>query len=318
MNKSGYVAEATRIKVLEAVRELGYQPNLLARSLINQKSSFVYVIVPDVANPFYAELTKGVEMIAIREKYDIILSSAHRNELLEAKHLEAAKGRMADGVILVLPSMEEKKLAHYARQIPLVVVDRDVETDGVDTVFIDQLAGAQSAVKHLLDLGHRKIAYIAGDPSIQNNGLRHEGYCRSLESSNLKPEHEYFFQGDFTFESGCRAFTGYMAIPNERRPTALFAASDLMALGFMHNAYDHGVQIPRDISVVGFDDISMASIYSPSLTTVRHPYIAMGQVAMQHLLKKIAPNRTFEEAADLKNSLIIRNSTAPCTEKTGR
>lgn len=314
VNNSGYVADSTRSKVLLAIKKLGYQPNLLARSLVNSRSTTVYIIVPDIANPFYAELTRGVELVAISESYDIILSSAHRDEVLESNHLNEARGRMADGVILVLPIMSEEKLKHFAEQIPLVVIDRFIRDGFIDSIFINQVEGAKNGVDYLIELGHRTIAFISGESKILNSEFRFEGYKRSHEEHGLSINNKHIFKGDFSFASGCDAFEQYYELPDSNRPTAIFAASDLMALGFIHNAFKHGINVPRDVSIIGFDDISMASIYNPPLTTIRHPYIAMGQAAMQLLLRKLNPERIFNETIQLRNSLIIRDSVATLTK----
>lgn len=310
INNSGYVATETRRRVEAAIRELNYQPNLMARSLINRKSSFVYVIVPDISNPFYADLTKGVEHVAHRAGYNIILSNAYWKESVELAHIEAARGRMAEGIILVLPVLTEKKIIECANTIPLVVVDKHVRSRQIDSIFIEQDKGAREAVEHLLDLGHTRIGFLSGR-RIYNSLARQRGYEEALAARGIPRDPLLMLNGDFSFESGVEAFNTVMALPRNVRPTALFAASDLMALGFIQNAFRHHMRIPGDFSVVGFDDISISSITNPPLTTVRHPFIRMGEEAMRHLLHKLNSTDDFTVSDELVNTLIIRETTAP-------
>ena len=312
INNSGYVAEQTRALVEEAVKELDYRPNLLARGLINKKSSFILVVVPDIANPFYADLTKGVERVAQREGYSIILSNAYWNERLEIEQIEAARGRMAEGIILVLPRLSERKIARIQRDIPLVVVDRHVRSTNIDSIYINQELGASKAVEHLIELGHERIAFLSGGSKIYNSIARQHGYERVLSDHGIPVSPEMHLRGDFSFESGQRAFGKILEMPEKERPTALFAASDMMALGFMRSAFRHEFPIPDCISLVGFDDISLASVANPPLTTVRHPYIKMGEAAMKHMVRKLKPETYLPEGEPLRNSLIVRETTAGC------
>ncbi|ADK82543.1 LacI family DNA-binding transcriptional regulator [Sediminispirochaeta smaragdinae] len=309
INNSGYVSMQTRKKVEAAIKALNYQPNLLARSLINRKSSFVYVIVPDISNPFYADLTKGVERVAKSASYNIILSSAYWKETLECEHIEAARGRMAEGIILVLPKISEKKIAAYAKRIPLVVVDKHIRSKSIDKVYLYQNKGAFLAVEHLITLGHRRIAFLSGESHIYNSRSRQHGYEDALSHYGIPFDPALVLKGDFSFETGERAFQQIFDMAPQKRPTAIFAASDLMALGFMRNAFRYGVRIPDDISLVGFDDILLASITNPPLTTIRHPYREMGEEAMNHLLKKLNEGFQPSDRKPLVNQLIIRETT---------
>ena len=311
INDSGYVAEKTRKAVEAAISELNYQPNLLARSLINRKSSFVYVIVPDISNPFYADLTKGVERVARGAGYHIILSNGYWNEALEEEHIEAARGRMAEGVILVLPKLAEKRIRELNKRTPLVVVDKHVRSRDIDSVYIEQNDGAARAVEHLIELGHRRIAFLSGPRRIYNSIARHRGYAEALKRHGITPDPALVLRGDFTFESGQRAFEQILDLSPAERPTAVFAASDLVALGLMRSAFRHHFRIPQDLSLVGFDDITLSSIVNPPLTTVRHPFIKMGERAMKHLLGKLDPNAHPDDGERLVNTLVVRETTQP-------
>lgn len=326
MNSSGYVSAKTRQRVEEAVKALGYQPNLLARSLINRKSSFVYVIVPDIANPFYAELTRGVERIAREEGYSIILSNAHWDTKMECEHIEAARGRMAEGIILVLPMINEETIGRYARQLPLVVVDRFIHSPEIDRIYIPQEKGAERGVAYLIESGHSRIAFLSGPGEIHNSRVRQDGYEQALRQHGIAFDPDLILPGDFSFESGERALAiieSRSLLAGPGRITALFAASDMMAFGFMRSAFREGIRIPEDISLLGFDDISLASVTNPPLTTIRHPYREMGEEAMKHLLTKLgeggapggSPNESVGSGgpAGLVNTLIIRETTGSIT-----
>lgn len=312
INNSGYVAESTRELVEAAVKELDYRPNLLARGLINRKSSFILVVVPDIANPFYADLTKGVQKIARRHGYNIILSNGHWKEELEVEQVEAARGRMVEAIILVLPRMSERKISAFSKEIPLVVVDRHIRSSAIDTVYVDQERGARQAVEHLLELGHREIAFLSGGRGIYNSLARQRGYEGAMEDHGIEITDELYLQGDFSFESGQKAFDRIFAMRSEERPTALFAASDMMALGFMRSAFRHSFPIPDCISLVGFDDIFLSSVVNPPLTTVRHPYIKMGEDAMLRMVRKLQPEAEVRAEEPLENHLVIRETTTGC------
>jgi len=316
INHSGYVSEATREAVETAIADLNYRPNLAARSLINRRSSFVYTIVPDISNPFYADLTKGVEHVARKAGYHMILSNGHWNEALEEEHIEAAQGRMAEGVILVLPKLAEKRIAQFHRRIPLVVVDKHVRSRSIDSVYVEQDYGASLAVEHLIALGHRRIAFLSGPQRIYNSVARRHGYERALLGHGIQPDPALVLHGDFSFESGEAAFNVLLGMGADVRPSAVFAASDLMAMGLMRSAFRHSFRIPEDLSIVGFDDISLSSIINPPLTTVRHPFIRMGEVAMHRLLEKINPNAPRAEPKPLVNTLIVRETTGAPRSRT--
>lgn len=310
INNSGYVSEKTRARVEAVIKELNYRPNLMARGLINRKSTFVYVIVPDISNPFYADLTKGVEHVAHAAGYSIILSNAYWQQESEISHIEAARGRMAEGVILVLPTLSEQKILELSLTIPMVVVDKFIRTPKIDSIYIEQETGARQAVEHLISLGHRRIAFLSG-LQIHNNASRRRGYEQALGLHNIVVRKELIFSGNFTFDSGVVAFEKMLELPPQKRPTALFAASDLMALGFVRSAFSHGYDIPGDLSVVGFDDITISSVTNPALTTVRHPFIKMGEAAMIHLLGKLSPSEQSSAPPKLQNTLIVRETTGP-------
>lgn len=310
VNNSGPVSDGTRAAVEAAIDELGYRPNLFARGLINRKSSVILVIVPDIANPFFADLTKGVEWIARNAGYSIILGNSYWQQDREAEILESATGRMAEAVIMVLPQMAEDRIERFSRKMPLVVVDRQLRRAGVENVFIDQQAGAARAVDHLIELGHRDIAFLAGR-RIYNSRSRFRGFRESLEGHKLPVRRDLLLPGDFSFESGQRACERILAMPAASRPTALFAASDMMALGFMRSAFRHHYPIPEAISVVGFDDIFLASVVNPPLTTVRHPYVRMGEVAMKRMAAQLSGGPPPDPPADLVNELVVRETTAP-------
>jgi len=312
INNSGYVSEKTRAIVEKAIKDLDYRPNLFARGLINRKSSFILVVVPDISNPFYADLTKGIEHVAQQRGYSLILSNAYWNERLEMEQIQAANGQMVEGIILVLPKLSERKIAEIQRDIPLVVVDRHIRSSRIDSIYVNQEFGASRAVEHLIELGHRDIGFLSGGTRIYNSVARQRGYERALREHDIEPASELILTGDFSFESGQRAFEKIFSMPEDRRPTALFAASDMMALGFLRSAFRHEFPIPERISVVGFDDIFLASVVNPPLTTVRHPYVKMGEAAMKHMVRKLQPDADISNGESLENTLIVRETTAPC------
>ena len=309
VNNSGYVSEDTRRLVETAINEMGYKPNLMARSLINNKSEFISVIVPDIANPFFAELIKGTEGIARKYGYNIILSDTNWTESLEVDHIEGAMSRMADGIVIVAPKLSEKGLEFYNKNIPIVVVDRKLRTRDIPNIFVDNKNGAFAATQHLIELGHRKIAFISGPEGIVNTERRKKGFFSAFKKAGYETDMDLIFPGDFKFEGGKKVFEAIRQMEESKRPSAVFASNDLMALGVISGAIESGWSVPNDLSVVGFDDILLSSLVNPPLTTVSHPYVKMGERAIEELLIKLENIDGIKQDNKLENVLVRRKST---------
>jgi LacI family repressor for deo operon, udp, cdd, tsx, nupC, and nupG len=307
VNNKGNIAKSTRENVLQAIKKLNYKPNRLARSLVVQKSDFISVIVPDITNPFFAELVKGAENLTRKRGCNIILGDTEGEREHEKEYIEAAIGRMADGIILVAPRIDDALIYEVNELIPLVIVDRYVPNEDILQIYIDNLEGAFLAVEHLIELGHRRIGFLSGPKDVLNSLRREEGYRKALERHDIPYDPALTLKGDFYFQSGYTAFDSFYQL--NPPPTAIFASNDLMAFGLIQRANEQGVRIPDNLSIIGFDDIALSALINPPLTTIRHPMVEMGIRAVKLLFDQLGQREEKQIESTLQNTLIIRQST---------
>jgi LacI family transcriptional regulator len=309
LNGSGQVAERTRLRVTEAIAALGYQPNNVARSLVLKATHTIAVLLPDITNPFFPALVKGVQLAADEEGYAVLLGHTGGDPAKEESYFQVLRGQQVDGVLLVgLISAPESLKGLTGHGLPVVTLDRPVNVPGSATVRVDHKAGGRIATEHLLELGHRRIAHISGPKGLSVSQQRLDGYRRALSTHGVSFNDRLVAQGDFSEDGGYR---GVQELLRARtRFTALFAANDLSAIGAMTALREHGMNVPDEVSVVGFDDIHVASYTSPKLTTVRQPIYDMGRAAAKLLIdasrKKVSlkDNTTIFDA-----ELVVREST---------
>ncbi len=308
INEHPTVTPATRERVEIAVRELGYVPNAIAGSLRSRRSKTIGLIIPDVTNPFFSELALNVERSAAAAGYNVILGNSDNSADRQRHYLRALAVRRVDGIILV-PARETGPSFEF--EIPVVGVDREV--GGRPFVASDNRAGAKSAIEHLRRLGHQLIACVAGPKVLPNAQERRMGYedvaLPVLRSAGVDPA-AYIVSTDFSYDAGYAATRRLLEVAP--RPTAVFASSDQQAIGGLRAAADLGLAVPNDLSIVGFDDIPLANLVMPRLTTVRQPVAEIGVLAMRLLLDLVsgatAPRRRRHLLA---TSLQIRQSCAP-------
>ena len=312
INKKEYIAPGTKEKVLKAIRKLHYRPNKVARSLVVRKTNFIGLIVPDIANPFFGNLAKGAEGLARKRGYSLILGDTEGKVENEKEYIEGMRGSMCEGIILVAPRIEDSLILELNDIIPLVLVDRSIASDKILQVWIDNAGGASQAVEHLIQLGHRRIGFLTGPQDVLNSFRRQEGYQRALEHHRIPFDPELIVIGDFYLETGYENFDTFFKV--KPPPTAIFASNDLMALGLIQRAKEKGVDIPGDLSIVGFDDIFLASMVDPPLTTVRHPTVEMGIEAIGRFLDRLDDIENSPGKKPLDNRLIVRGSTKAIRE----
>ncbi len=315
LNGNPLVAERTRARIAQAVEELGYEPNSIARSLVTRSTKTIGLLLPDITNPFFPELVKGVQLLAAERSFTLLLSQTGNDPKTEQRYLNLFRGKGIDGLLLVGLALGRAKLSKFvASRIPLVSLDRDVDLIGIPLVHLDNRAGARRATEHLLAFGHRTIAHIAGPRSLHVSQDRSRGYFDALENANLSQRPELVVASDFT-EAGGRAAC-LALLESGARFTSIFAANDLMAIGAMAGLKDAGLTVPTDVSVVGFDDIHIASYTAPPLTTLRQPAYEMGRRAAQILIDAIGGKPLAEEERQVvfQGELICRGSTAPAPE----
>ena len=312
LTRQGPVAEETRRRVMEAIKTLGYQPNALARGLVQKRTGTVGVVLPDVSNPFCAEVLRGMGDVAAAHGLHLLLVNADLSYAKEAEGLAVLREKQVDGVIytsgMVTPELRSI-FRSLRRPIALAATyDPEGEFPGV---LVDSRTGAQLAIEHLADLGHKDIAVINGPATDTIAGLpRWLGYQEGARSRGITLCGDWVANGDYRLESGYWAMD--RLLNRKERPTAVVASSDLMAIGALNACLDRGVQVPRELSLVGFDNIWMAAAIRPGLTTVAQPMYDIGARAVSLLAQAIA-GYTEPRTEWIRPQVIARQSTA-CKE----
>lgn len=303
------VQEVTRKVVEDAINELGFRPNGLARSLRSNETKTIGLIIPDVANPFFPEVARGVEDAACKRGYSVILCNSGNDRSKETMYFQVLQERRIDGIILTgSGSLSEYAQLREMDRFPVVFLDRNAEGLDVDSVESDSYNGACQAVQHLIELGHREIAFVSGSSATSTGSRRQRGYIDTLAGHGITPPPEYIVPGDFTLEAG--RFAGLTLLNGSRRPTAIFVSSDIEAIGVMMAAESLRLSIPRDLSVVGFDNTLLSTVTRPALSTVSQPKYDMGQQAVKLLIERLQKKRQKVKHVVLPTRLEVRGTTA--------
>ena len=305
----GYASKSVRQKVLAAIRELGYRPNSVARSMVTKSTHTLGLVVTDITNPFFAHLMRSVEDVTWEAGYTLFLANTDENIQREEAIIQTILERQVDGLILVpATSQSTPYLEHFIQQgIPLVLLDRNVRELAADAVMVDNEHGAYQAVTHLIRLGHKRIGMVIDNLDISTNAERLAGYRKALHDANLPVEEQLIQSCQFTEQSAFNLTTEMFNHP--QRPTALFAANNFMTLGILHAARQANLRIPEDIALVGFDDMEWTA-YSPlQITTVTQPVQELGKVAAKRLLVRLQGDQTSPMEIRLKTNFIIRESS---------
>jgi LacI family repressor for deo operon, udp, cdd, tsx, nupC, and nupG len=308
---TGLVAEPTLSRIREAARAMNYRPNVSARNLRTRRSMSVLMVVRDIGNPFYLEVMKGVEQAAREAGYSVLMGNTESNPERETEYFDMLRDGHADGMILMtgkLPAGLEAAGIAIA-DLPLVVALETIEGSGLPHVRIDNLAAAREAVRHLVGLGHRRIAHVTGPlPEIMSR-LRRDGWRAAMDDAGLAVPEGYEQRGDYLLRSGQALCATLCDLPEP--PTAIFCANDEMAFGAIHELRRRGLDVPGDVSVVGFDDIYLSAAIFPPLTTVSQPRAEIGREAMSLLLQVIAGDEVADGPIVLPTTLKIRGTTGP-------
>lgn len=309
INKTRYVSEELVERVNRAVDELNYQPSNLARSLRTRSSGTIGIVIPDITNPFFAEVVRGIEDYCFKEGYSAFLCNSDGMPEKEYHYLNLLREKSVDGLVLVSSGDDQDSQEWLSKNdSPCVVIDRDVKIEGADAVLVDNRLGGYYAASHLVNLGHRSIGCITGPSQLTPSWQRRQGYTEALTDNGLEVREDLIVTGDFRSGSGHAGVIQLMAA--EKKPTAIFACNDIMAIGAIAAARELGLDVPGDISIVGFDDIALASLIVPQLTTVAQPKRLLGKTGAKLLLKKIRHETGQGKNVVLKPELIVRQSTA--------
>jgi LacI family transcriptional regulator len=303
----GPVQEETRRRVLEVASRLRYVPHAAARSLTTNKTGAVGVVLPNLYGEFFSEVIRGIDLTARRSGYHVLVSSSHSDRTEVEAVLRALRGRV-DGLIVMSPEADAQALeANLPAALPVVLLNCRADGSDFASINIDNYGGAFAMTRHLMALGHRRIAFLRGAPDNYDAGERLRGYRDALRAAGVDPEDELELAGDFSEESGYRA--GGVLLRLAPRPTAVFAANDSMAIGLLHAFQEAGVRVPEEIAVAGFDDIPIGRFLTPPLTTVRVAIADLGALAIQQLLEALESGAAPKHRREvLPTALVIRGS----------
>ena len=303
-------------RVKKAMDALDYHPDQVARSLRVRRTSTIGMVIADVTNPFFTEVIRGVEKEAQSNGYSVILCDANEDPDLEQRHLSSLFARRVDGVLLAETSSSPIRESRIHKRFPIVLIDRVPPGFAGAAVITDNFSAAYEGTRHLIQLGHHRIAIITGQLSLSNGLDRLEGFRKALQEQHLALPDEYLQHGNFQLESGYQCGLELMRLPVP--PTAVFSCNNKMTLGLMRALGELRVKCPETLSVLGFDDFEWSAYFTPRLTTIAQPTYEMGSQAMQMLLRMLQEpagndghaGGTHETIVRLKAELRVRDSTA--------
>lgn len=309
INKTRFVSEELANRVNAAIGKLHYQPSSLARGLRTNTSGTIGIVIPDSTNPFFAEVVRGIEDYCYKKGYSAFLCNSDGKTEKEYCYLQILREKSVDGIVLVSSGDNQDSQELLGKSnIPYVIIDRQVPFLKADTVLIDNYKGGYDAASHLISLGHRSIGCITGPSQVTPSWQRRKGYTQALQDHGLPMEESLIIQGDFKSGSGREGLRRFLEMKSP--PTAIFACNDIMAIGAMAAARERGISVPDHISIIGFDDIALASLVVPQLTTVSQPKKLLGKTGAKLLLRRIKQEQVEKEDIVLQPELIIRSSTA--------
>ena len=308
------VSAEVRERIVVLARQHGYQPNRLARALRLKRSHVVGTLIPDISSPFFAALFRGIEDALAQRDFSVILANSDDDPVREQRSLVMLRERQVDGLILATALRDDPAIRQLAAEgYPFVLVNRHTERLTANAVVPDDYKGAVRAVEHLIALGHRRIAHIAGSDRISTAYTRRRAYQDTLQRHGLPVDPALIAAGSFREAGGYEAMRALLARPvgaSRIRPTAVFAVNDLAAAGALRALCETGLRVPHDVSIVGFNDIPMVAQTTPPLTTLRLPLHAMGMAAAQRLLAVLSGQEVAEPIV-VPVELVRRASTGP-------
>lgn len=311
LNSKGGVSPDLEARVLGAVRELGYEPNVLARSLRLKRTHTIGVLVSDITNPFFAEVVRGLEDVAHRNGYSLILCNAEEDPDKERHYLRLLRSKRVDGIAYSWSgSGPEEALRTSELGIPLVCLDRRQDGVAADAVLVQNREGAREAVLHLASHGYRRVAVITGPLSITTGAERLEGYRQAVQEAGLATDETLIRMADFSLEGGRRATVELLHLSDP--PDALFVGNNVMTIGSLQVLREAGLAIPGQMALIGFDDMPWAALIEPPLTVVAQPAYRLGTTAAGLLFERILTGDDMPPAELRLNTRLIRRASCGC------
>jgi len=308
INETVSVREPSRQRVLDAIKALGYHRSQLARGLRRDFTNMIGMIIPDITNPFFPALVRAAEDVAYAHGYRLVLCNSDNNSAKEATYLTELQSYLPAGLLLIpaVDSQLREQPMRNGRPTPTVCIDRKPQGWKCDTIYAGNESGGYAATLHLIDHGHRRIAVIGGPSHLSNARERVRGFRRALKDAGIELPEAYVKTGKFDRTSGLEA--GLVLLRPESRPTAIFAANDLMAMGAMLAMRELGLRCPEDVSIVGFDNLEIVELLQPPLTTIQQPVYTLGINAAELLIQRISGSTEPPKDIVLETELIRRGS----------
>ncbi|AOT72566.1 LacI family DNA-binding transcriptional regulator [Geosporobacter ferrireducens] len=307
LNKHDNISLKTKLVVENAIEKLNYEPNMLGRNLRRSKSGMILALMPSISNPFYSQIVEGIEDIATKNNYTVLISGTDSNMDKENLYFNLLKQKLIDGVILMNTLQEPEFINTLAKKYAIIQCSEYSEEVDIPFISIDNKKASYDAIKFLIKLGHKDIALINSDEEFLYARRRKEGYIEALKESGISIREEFMGQVGLGFDNGRRMVKRLLKL--EKPPTAIFAVSDILAIGAIKEIHEAKLRVPEDIAVIGFDNIEFANMSTPSLTTIAQPMYQIGCEATKMLLKRIDNIDTKIDNLILDYNLIIREST---------
>jgi len=311
INGSPVVSERLQKRVWQAIKQLNYFPNTHARSLVSGRSRILGIIVENITNPFFPELIRSFEEIAVAHGYEILVSSSNSDPAVLTTCVRRMVERKVEGVAVMTFGEEEPVLNELAhRDIPMVLAEFKLEDPKTSTILLDYDTGIQAAVNHLAALGHGKIAFLAGPHKLHSAVTRENNFRTAMQTAGLSVQKKWVIECDHTLKGGVAGFGQLQALAS--RPTAILCSNDMTAIGVLRAAYMEGLRVPQDLSVIGLDDIDFAEFTLPPLTTIRLSRTELAHAAFEALRQQAEDqkNPNIQREFLVSTSLVVRGSTA--------
>lgn len=316
-NKSNGVGEETRQRIQKIMSDLNYHPNRVAIGLVTKKTNILGLVLPDITNPFFPEIVRGVEDTAALYGYNIILCNSDDNEKKERTYIQILKEKCVDGIIYtgVLSNSDKNLNVLYDYNIPFVMMDRSIDNTGVPVVYTDGETGMYNMIKYIISLGHKRIAYISGSRGSSPGDMRFKGYKKALNEENIDIDYSIIKEGNYKIKSGIECMTSLLN--SGREFTAVACANDLMAVGALDALNSRKIRVPEEISISGYDNIYLSNVTCPKLTTVAQPTYEMGCESTKMLINLIEKKEIVEKKVILSSEIKIRESVTKRSEILG-